>query len=138
MRVPDVAKRHELWTFYLARLSGKTDNSRRIIPIPEKIIELGLLDYLRTRPKDGPLFDGASAKVMSQWFGRVRKEIGITRKGADLHAFRHHIRTLLGDLGAPDRISNYITGHAAPTLAGLTARPNSQPRCGSWTRSTLE
>jgi integrase len=118
MRVPDVAKRHGLWTFYLARLQGKTEDSRRIIPIPQKIIDLGWLDYIKTRPKDGPLFEDASAKVMSQWFGRVRANIGLTRKGCDLHAFRHHMATLLGDLGAPERISHYITGHAAPNVGG--------------------
>lgn len=116
MQVTDVAERHGLVTFFLAKEQGKTEDSRRIIPIPKPIIDLGFMAYLRTRPEKGPLFEDISPKLMSQTYGRIRAEVGISRKGADMHAFRHHMKTLLEDLGAPDRTNDYITGHAAPNV----------------------
>jgi hypothetical protein len=58
MQRADVDRRKGLWTFYLAREHGKTEDSRRIIPIPETISSLGWIDYLKTLPKGGPLFPG--------------------------------------------------------------------------------
>lgn len=118
MTVPDVAERHGMWTFFLAKERGKTEDSRRIIPIPRAIIALGFMAYLKTRPKTGPLFEGISPKLMSQTYSRIRADVGITRKGADIHAFRHHMKTLLDDVGASDRVNDYITGHAPPNVGG--------------------
>jgi integrase len=116
MQVPDVAKRKGMWTFYLAREEGKTEESRRIIPIPDTVTGLGFFEYLKAR-KDGPLFPGNNPRSFSTAFGRYRKRIGLTRKGCDLHAFRHHMKTLLADLHCPDRINDYITGHAAISVS---------------------
>jgi integrase len=119
MNVPDVGQRHGMLTFYLAREEGKTEDSRRIIPIPSTITDLGFLEYLDTLPKDGPLFPRNTAYTFTKQFGRYRKRIGLNRRGCDLHAFRHHVKTLLGDLECPDRINDYITGHAP---VGVAAR----------------
>lgn len=116
MQVPDVAERHGMWTFYVAKKHGKTD-SRRIIPIPKQIVDLGFMQYLAIRPKKGPLFEGVSAKKSSQTYSRWRDDLGLTRKGCDVHAHRHHIKSLLTDLGAPDRVNDYITGHVQPGVA---------------------
>ena len=113
MKRVDVSERWGMWTFFLAREQGKTKESRRIIPIPETITSLGWLDYLGTVPKDGPLFPGNNGRSFSTAAGRLRKRIGLKRDGCDIHAFRHHMKTLLADLGCPDRVNNYITGHAA-------------------------
>jgi integrase len=116
MTTKDVAIRHDYWTFYLAAESGKTEDSRRIIPIPKQVLDLGFLEYLKT--VGGDLFEGVTAKMMSQAYSRCRSKLGINRKGCDMHAFRHHLKTLLDDVGASDRVSNYITGHAAPNEGG--------------------
>jgi hypothetical protein len=116
MQVADVGQRHGLLTFYLARDGGKTEESRRIIPIPKTILDLGFNAYLKTVPA-GPLFPGNTARTVTKWFGRYRKRIGISRKGCDLYAFRHNLKTKLGDLACPDRINDYITGHAPPNVA---------------------
>jgi integrase len=106
MNVADVGQRHGMLTFYLAREEGKTEDSRRIIPIPKTITDLGFLEYLDTLPKHGPLFPRNTAYTFTKTFGRYRKRIGLKRKGCDLHAFRHHMKTLLGDLECPDRIND--------------------------------
>jgi integrase len=116
MRVPDVGQRHAVLTFFLARDEGKTEDSRRIIPVPQKLVDLGLLEYIATLDPNGPLFPTANADQFTNWFGRYRKTIGLNRKGCDLHAFRHHMKTKLGDVACPDRISNWITGHAADNV----------------------
>jgi integrase len=113
MQVADVDQRHGLLTFYLARDEGKTEDSRRIIPIPKTILDLGFMTYLKTRPKNGPLFD-TTARKFTKRFGDYRRKLGLVRRGCDLHAFRHHIKTVLDGLGCTDRVSDYITGHAPP------------------------
>ena len=119
MDTADVAERHGYWTFHLWRKKSK--NSDRFIPIPQQVLDLGFLKYVRTRPKNGPLFATAkgkrvSNKLMSQTFSRMRAEVGITRRGADAHAYRHHIKTVLPDVGCPERVNDYITGHAPPNV----------------------
>jgi intergrase/recombinase len=80
------------------------------------VLDLGFLRYLKTRPAKGDLFEDVSPKLMSQTYSRIRADVGITRKGCDIHALRHHMKTLLGDLDCPDRVSDYITGHAPPNV----------------------
>lgn len=120
MQVPDVGNRHGVLTFFLAREAGKTEESRRIIPVPQKLIDLGLSKYIATLDAAGPLFPGINSDIISKWFGRHRRAIGVDRKGCDIHAMRHHIKTKLGDLGAPDRVNNYITGHVGNGGVGAT------------------
>ena len=120
MNVRDVGMRHGVMTFYLAREQGKTEDSRRIIPVPQKLVDLGLLKYIAALDPNGALFPGINADIISKWFGRHRRAIGVDRKGCDIHAMRHHIKTKLGDLGAPDRVSNYITGHVGDGGVGAT------------------
>jgi integrase len=112
MNVADVGQRHGVQTFYLARQHGKTEASRRIIPVPDKLVQLGLLDYIQTLDPKGPLFPTTSSVNIGNWFGRYRKSIGVDRKGCDLHAFRHHMVTMLTSVGTGTRTSQYITGHA--------------------------
>ncbi|MCX7365203.1 MAG: hypothetical protein NTV97_25695 [Alphaproteobacteria bacterium] len=121
MNVPDVGKRHGVLTFFLARDEGKTEESRRIIPVPTKLVDdLGLLEYIATLDPKGPLFPGINSDIISKWFGRHRKSIGVNRKGCDIHAMRHHIRTILRNIGAPDAVSDYVTGHAGDGNVGDT------------------
>jgi integrase len=126
MQVADVAERHGIQTFYLAREHGKTDDSRRIIPIPKAILALGFLDYLATRPKNGALFENVKPKLMSQTYGRMRADLGLTRRGCDVHAHRHHIRTVLRDLQCPDAVADYVTGHAPPNVSGTYGKTQFQ------------
>ena len=116
MRARDVGKRHGMMTFYMAREQGKTEESRRIVPIPKTIERLNFYEYQKTVPKKGPLFPDNNARTFTKQFGRFRKKLGLTRRGCDIHAFRHHLKTLLGDMACPDRVNDYITGHAASNV----------------------
>lgn len=126
MNVPDVGRRHGVLTFFLARYEGKTEESRRIIPIPQKLIDLGLLRYIDTLNPKAPLFPTINSDIISKWFGRHRKSIGVDRKGADLHAMRHHMKTLLRNVGAPDVVSDYITGHAGDNVGSTYGKTELQ------------
>jgi integrase len=126
MQVPDVGVRHGVQTLYLAREHGKTEDSRRIIPIPRRAFDLGFAKYLESRPKKGPLFDGINPKIMSQTYARWRADIGITRKGADMHAFRHHLKTLLRNEDCPDVVNDYQTGHAADNVGATYGKTELQ------------
>jgi hypothetical protein len=92
MQVRDVSKRHGMWTFYLACEGGKTEESRRIIPVPETVIDLGFLEYLRSRSKSARLFD--ATELLDD----------ANRLMADREAFAHRIFTAKDmNVGAADR-----------------------------------
>ena len=119
MNTSDVQQREGYWTMRLWR--DKSAHSDRIIPIPQQVLDLGFLRYVETRPKAGPMFAKANGKRvgnkdMSQRFTRMRADIGIARTGATAHTYRHHIKTVLAGVGAPERVNDYITGHAPPNV----------------------
>ena len=82
--------------------SLKTEESRRIVPIHQKLIDLGFIDYVKSEKAkltDGPtnLFGINKAKAdgygkaASQWFNTkyLREYLGITDPEVVFHSFRH-------------------------------------------------
>lgn len=82
--------------------SLKTEESRRIIPVHQKLIDLGFIDYVQAKKaeaKDGPvnLFDLNRAKAdgygkaASQWFNTkyLRDYLQIADPDVVFHSFRH-------------------------------------------------
>nr|WP_082879221.1 site-specific integrase [Luteibacter rhizovicinus] len=76
----------------------KTKSGRRLVPIHPKLIELGLLDYVRDVRKTGAqhLFPGLKwgengpGETVAHWFNRtLLKACGITTKQKTLHSLRH-------------------------------------------------
>ena len=96
-----------LWYFKITAAedegqSLKTEESRRIIPVHQKLLDLGFIDYVKTKKgeaKDGPvnLFDLNKAqadgygKAASQWFNTkyLRHYLGIIDPDVVFHSFRH-------------------------------------------------
>ncbi len=66
--------------------SLKTDNAKRKIPIHSRLLDLGFMDYVRSRR--GPLFTDSGGAV-SHAFIRYLEEIGVKKKG-DLRAMVFH------------------------------------------------
>jgi len=87
----------------------KTASSKRKVPLHRELIRMGFLDYVEKRKSrtelkpegKGFLFDelepnaktGNRAKVLSQWFGRLRDSTLLeeTREGKSFHSFRHEV-----------------------------------------------
>ena len=85
--------------------SIKNEESRRIIPVHQKLIDLGFIDYVKSQKeaKATNLFDINKAKadkfgkVPSEWFNQkyLRQYIGIEDKSVVFHSFRHRFITSL-------------------------------------------
>ena len=101
----------------------KTTTSNRRIPIHNKLIEHGLIEYVN-RMKDAgslrlfPLLKSAGDRQLtaswSQWFSRyLRKEIGITDSRKTFHSFRHGFKEACRLYGIPKDIHDELTGHSS-------------------------
>jgi integrase len=96
--------------------SVKNDGSLRHVPIANHLIELGFMDYVKT--KQGSLFpklpqgtyNKPSYKFSTWWSKHIGSLNIIIRQPS--HAFRHTFKTSMRVLGIEDSISDAITGHA--------------------------
>lgn len=105
----------------------KTSASRRCIPIHPELIRLGLLTYvedlqahpysLANKAPQGslwPLLNASAAQqgnLISSWFSRYRKSIGLTGTYPDFHCLRHTVRTKMAHAKVSEHVMDAITGH---------------------------
>jgi integrase len=105
----------------------KNKNAKRLVPIHEKLIELGLLRYVdalrsageeRLFPELNQRRDGFS-QAASNWFQRHKERCGVEGKHTKVfHSFRHtFISALLND-GEPEHSVAQIVGHEAQLVTG--------------------
>jgi integrase len=98
----------------------KNRPSNRTVPLPEWLIEEGLLDYWRALPKDSALFpdvkqsfDGKrshyATKALGKWI-RNGLEMKDPRLGPD-HSWRHRFKTVCRDAGIDRDVHDALTGH---------------------------
>ena len=110
-----------------ARAGLKLDErSERIIPLHSALVAEGFLEYVKTLPKDGPLFPkikpdrfgrrgGNGSKTIGRW---VREKVGITDpRKAPNHSWRHRFKTLCRDTGMRQDLEEYLTSHGEGTSA---------------------
>ena len=102
----------------------KTDASKRRIPLHNKLIEIGFLDYLDDVKKHGvmlfpnlqPDTFGSYIKEPSRRFGKYLDDIGIPERTKVFHSFRSTVTTLLVNRKvngerADDNWRKYFLGH---------------------------
>jgi integrase len=99
----------------------------RTIPIHEHLIEMGFIDFVKSR-KSGPLFydpkrSTGKAKTpqseqraikLADW---VRRETNLDKDVDPNHGWRHTFKTKALEVGIPERISDAITGHSSASVA---------------------
>lgn len=112
--------------------SIKNPNSKRAIPIHSKLIELGLLDYIKALHTNGHtrLFPELTydklkgyGKAAGKWFNEhfLGIQLKIKRDGMKTyHSFRHTCITSLIDNSTPERIISAIAGHERGETMSLT------------------
>lgn len=98
--------------------SLKNFSSARLIPVHSKLIELGLLEYVKSiKPKAKRLFPKSSIRdsrtgknigKRANYF--INRVVGI--KGKTLHSFRHTFATLLKRAKVEEAVAAEIIGHA--------------------------
>lgn len=97
----------------------KNETSRRFVPLPSRLLELGLLDYVNELPKDSRLFPRLKFSQTSGYgdavgdqFGRYLDSIHMKEKWLTFHSFRHTlISRMSSELGIAKPIITTITGH---------------------------
>lgn len=97
----------------------KNKQSKRIVPIHPKLIEFGLLDYLREvrKNKRDRLFfklvyskKNHYAHPISTWFAQYLAGLKIKTRSKVFHSFRHTVKTYLRDCKVPLEYQNVICG----------------------------
>ena len=103
--------------------SIKNPNSKRVIPIHSKLIDLGLLDYIKALHTNGHerlfpelIHDNVKGygKAAGKWFNEhfLGIQLKIKRDGMKTyHSFRHTCITSLIDNSTPEKITSEIAGH---------------------------
>ena len=93
----------------------KTTASVRAIPIHSELTRLGFLDYVRTQKStmlwpDLPLREDKAGSFFSQWFGNLRRSLGVPKELV-FHSFRHTVRSSLTRSNVPEPIIDRLLGH---------------------------
>ena len=93
----------------------KTTASVRAVPIHSELTRLGFLDYVRTQKStmlwpDLPLREDKAGSFFSQWFGNLRRSLGVPKELV-FHSFRHTVRSSLTRSNVPEPIIDRLLGH---------------------------
>ena len=99
----------------------KNRSAIRLIPIHNKLIELGFLEYVGS---SGRVFKDLTRKSnkdklttsTSKWFGRYRRAKGVTSKLKPFHSFRHLFKDAVRREIENEELSDSITGHSNPSV----------------------
>ncbi|ELG2963016.1 site-specific integrase [Vibrio fluvialis] len=116
----DIYKKDDIWVIRIDdKHQGqriKNNSSRRVIPIHEKLLELGFINYA-INVKHERLFptlkeerDGFGTAA-SKWFGRFKTSLQFER-GYDFHSFRHTVATQLKNAEISPILAGEILGHS--------------------------
>jgi integrase len=103
--------------------SVKTEGSVRAVPIHPELIRIGILEFVAHRKaEDGdcarlfPLLtpgpNGGFGEAFSQWFGRYKRDVGITNPDSVFHSFRHGFKDALRAADVSEDVNDALTGHS--------------------------
>ncbi|WP_454017668.1 DUF6538 domain-containing protein [Azospirillum sp. Marseille-Q6669] len=98
----------------------KTEAGERLVPVHSTLVELGLLDLVERRRREGAarLFpelrpygeDGKLGHEYSRQFSRFKIGLGVREKTV-FHSFRHTVRTLIDGADLQERWLDALMGH---------------------------
>ncbi len=121
--VEDVYQANGLWVLDLNTNHEdkklKTDQSKRVIPIHDDLIKVGLIEFRnRQEAKESQrLFpdaalsgDGTYSSTFSKWFSRYLNNIGIKTTKTSFHSFRHNVKDFFRSAGVSDELSEHYLG----------------------------
>jgi len=127
--VIDIQELDGIWTINLnansADKSIKTEAGSRLVPIHPKLMELGFLDYLqviRNRnhqklfPNLKKMRSTGYGTLISRWFARYLKKLGIKKKGKNFHSFRHTVVNRLTTKQVYQPFIKELIGHSHGSL----------------------
>ena len=126
LRLEDIREEEGVWCFDInERAEGvrlKTASATRLIPVHSRLLELGLIDYVKGLgiDKESRLLhelgysEGTGyGRNLSRWFnGPFLKGLGMNGQGLVFHSFRHTMVTNLMQSGIEEPLVKSIIGHA--------------------------
>lgn len=124
LRRADVFQEDGIWCLDLHDQGDnqlKTDSSIRRVPIPKAILDLGFLDYVRTR--SGLLFDLEEGRgFYGEELGKRYNEQFIPsldglREDLVLHSWRHTFKTKCRGVEMPEEIHKRLVGHSDKSVS---------------------
>lgn len=139
LRGTDVRNVDGIWIVDISDIEDgkklKTINSKRRVPVHEKLIELGLHHLARKRASDLLFPDLKSyataneklGKRPSNWFGKLKGDrLGFSGNVA-FHSFRHLMGNMLTDAGAGGEVTAAILGHSQQGVTHTVYVKNIRP-----------
>jgi len=118
--VVDVYQTSGIWVFDLNANHKdqklKTSQSKRLVPIHTDLIDLGLLDFLRSKEterlfNDAPLgSDNTYSSTYSKWFSRYIQKINIKTDKTSFHSLRHNLKDFFRQVGESDELVENLVG----------------------------
>jgi len=127
--VIDIQELDGIWTMNLntnsADKSIKTEAGNRLVPIHSKLLELGFLDYVevigsknhqKLFPSLKKMLSTGYGTLISRWFARYLKKLGIKKKGKNFHSFRHTVVNRLTTMQVYQPFIKELIGHSHRSL----------------------
>jgi integrase len=104
----------------------KTAGSARVVPIHPDLTRIGFLrfvDWIRLAGCEARLFPlltpgpkGGFGEAWSKWFGRYKRELGITNKASVFHSFRHCFKDAARAARVSEELHDALTGHTGSSV----------------------
>ena len=104
LNVSDIQKTDGIWLMNLSSDSEdksiKTEAGNRSVPIHPKLLELEFLSYVeqirnanhkKLFPNLKKMLSTGYGTLISRWFAKYLKELGIKKRGKNFHSFRHTV-----------------------------------------------
>ena len=127
--VIDIQELDGIWTMNLntnsVDKSLKTEAGNRLVPIHPKLLELGFLDYVevigskdhqKLFPSLKKMLSTGYGTLISRWFARYLKKLGIKKKGKNFHSFRHTVVNRLTTMQVYQPFIKELIGHSHGSL----------------------
>jgi integrase len=133
LSIADVRKEHGHWIMHITDdgdddKSVKNSNSRRILPVHEQLLQLGLTDYhtrlrqagqTRMFPEVKRNSRGQMMADFSRMFSRYLTGLGIKNgRGYSQYSFRHGVADALRRAGYLDNEFAFLMGHGDTSMTG--------------------
>jgi len=125
LNVADIQRTDGIWAINLNAdcedKSIKTQAGNRLVPLHAKILKLGFLDYVDQirNEKQQKLFPNLKkmkstgyGTMISRWFAKYLKKLGIKKKGKNFHSFRHTVVNKLTNEKVYQPFIRELIGHS--------------------------
>ena len=127
--VSDIQEHEGIWVMNLTGDSEdksiKTHAGNRLVPLHPKLLEFGFLNYVEQIRNDNhqKLFPNLKkmrstgyGTMISHWFAKYLKKLGIKKKGKNFHSFRHTVVNRLTTKQVYEPFIKELIGHSHGSL----------------------